>query len=230
MKSTWLKAIKNNQFLTWPGLTTDLVNKHLPMSTATAQGHLHRERQKLQSTKLLSVPASQGTSKNTDSTSVLSSDQDHHLEDTFPSTREAQPRCHQSMYILMQGKDLTPAYQDLTGRFPVKSSRGNEYILVGYYPDGNYIHGIPVKNRSATVLTEAWKDLHAIFSKQVQHQLCGYWTTNVLTSLNRHSSRNKLTFNWYHPTPTEGTKQKGQSRHIRTILRLALPPWTPNIL
>ena len=65
----------------------------------------------------------------------------------------------------MQGKDLTPAYQDLTGRFPVKSSRGNEYILVGYYPDGNYIHGIPVKNRSATVLTEAWKDLHAIFSK-----------------------------------------------------------------
>ena len=56
VKSTWLKAIQNNQFITWPGLTTELVNKHLPKSIATAQGHLHRERQNLQSTKLISDP------------------------------------------------------------------------------------------------------------------------------------------------------------------------------
>ena len=51
VKSTWLKAIKNNQFLTWPGLTTTLVNKHLPPTLPTVQGHLHRERKNLQSTK-----------------------------------------------------------------------------------------------------------------------------------------------------------------------------------
>ena len=49
--STWIQAIKNNNFISWPGLTPDLIQKHLPLSQATVQGHLHRERQKLQSTK-----------------------------------------------------------------------------------------------------------------------------------------------------------------------------------
>ena len=48
---TWIKEIKNNQFTTWTGLTTDLVTKHLPASIFTAEGHQHQERQKLQSTK-----------------------------------------------------------------------------------------------------------------------------------------------------------------------------------
>ena len=37
---------------------------------------------------------------------------------------------------------ITPknvAYTDLTGRFPYRSSRGNEYILVLYHYDGNAI-------------------------------------------------------------------------------------------
>ena len=49
--STWIKAIKNNQFSSWPGLTADLVKKHLPPSIATAEGHLRQEYQNLQSTK-----------------------------------------------------------------------------------------------------------------------------------------------------------------------------------
>ena len=49
--STWIKAIDNNQFTTWPGLTAELVCKHLPLSIATTQGHLKQERQKLQSTQ-----------------------------------------------------------------------------------------------------------------------------------------------------------------------------------
>ena len=36
VSSTWLQAIKHNNFLTWPGLTSDLVSKHLPRSQATA--------------------------------------------------------------------------------------------------------------------------------------------------------------------------------------------------
>ena len=30
--STFIKAITNNHFITWPGLTPDLINKHLPPS------------------------------------------------------------------------------------------------------------------------------------------------------------------------------------------------------
>jgi hypothetical protein len=38
--STWLQAIHNNNFVTWPGVTTPAVSKNLPKSIATAKGHL----------------------------------------------------------------------------------------------------------------------------------------------------------------------------------------------
>ena len=43
VKSTWLKVIQNNNFLTWPALTENLVTNHLPISTATMQGYLHQQ-------------------------------------------------------------------------------------------------------------------------------------------------------------------------------------------
>ena len=51
MPSTWIKAIDNGHFATWPGLTADLVRKHLPKSTATIKGHLNQQRKNLRSTK-----------------------------------------------------------------------------------------------------------------------------------------------------------------------------------
>ena len=182
--STWIKTINNNNFITWPGLTAELIKKHLPVSSSTVQGHLHRERENLQSTKpsksskhrlkhqdnspvLLGSPTGSpivGTSQSLPGSlsSIPLQDhlskqpgQDSHLEDFFPLSPIPNTCTNQVIYLLIRDKDLHPAYQDLTGRFPIKSSRGNEYILVGYHYDGNYIHGIPVKNRSALVLTEA---------------------------------------------------------------------------
>ena len=49
--STWIRAIKNNQFASWPGLTFDLVTKHLSPLVVTAEGHQKQEFQNLQSTK-----------------------------------------------------------------------------------------------------------------------------------------------------------------------------------
>ena len=54
---------------------------------------------------------------------------------------------------------------DTTGRFPQRSSRGHEYILVGYHYDSNLIYGIPLKNRKGITFSEAWKHLHEIFTK-----------------------------------------------------------------
>lgn len=41
---TLLKASKNNHFASWPGLTSDLISKHLPKSIAALQGHMVSER------------------------------------------------------------------------------------------------------------------------------------------------------------------------------------------
>jgi hypothetical protein len=50
VQDTWLKAIRAGHFATWPGLTEDLVHKHLPKEIATVKGHLSQRRKKLRST------------------------------------------------------------------------------------------------------------------------------------------------------------------------------------
>ena len=50
VQQTLLEAIKENYLMSFPGLTTNLVKKHLPVSVESAMGHLNQERQGLQST------------------------------------------------------------------------------------------------------------------------------------------------------------------------------------
>lgn len=49
--STFIKTIQNNNFISWTGLTTSLISKHLPKSIATAQGYLISKKQGLKSIK-----------------------------------------------------------------------------------------------------------------------------------------------------------------------------------
>ena len=53
----------------------------------------------------------------------------------------------------------------LTGRFPKRSSRENEHILLGYHYEYNQIEGIPMKNRKGPTIAAAWKLLHNMFKK-----------------------------------------------------------------
>ena len=38
---TFIKGIKNNHFLWWPGCSKKLIKKHLSLMPATVKGHLH---------------------------------------------------------------------------------------------------------------------------------------------------------------------------------------------
>jgi hypothetical protein len=46
--------------------------------------------------------------------------------------------------------DQGQLYTDLTGKFPVRSSKGNSYMMVCYICDCNYVKVIPMKSRSAS--------------------------------------------------------------------------------
>jgi hypothetical protein len=52
VKSTWIKAIKDGNFSSWPGLHEHTVEKHLSKSTSTAKGHLNQQRQISRTTKI----------------------------------------------------------------------------------------------------------------------------------------------------------------------------------
>jgi hypothetical protein len=52
IKSTWIKAIKNGNFSSWPGLNEHSVEKYLSKSTSTAKVHLNQQRQNARTTKI----------------------------------------------------------------------------------------------------------------------------------------------------------------------------------
>ena len=54
---------------------------------------------------------------------------------------------------------FTHIYADLAGRFPQRSYAGNEYLMVAYIEDVNFIKLFPLKDRSAPSLVQAHFDL-----------------------------------------------------------------------
>jgi hypothetical protein len=52
VKSTWITAIKNGNFSSWPGLTEQAVEKHLSKYTSTTKGHLNQQRKNARTTKV----------------------------------------------------------------------------------------------------------------------------------------------------------------------------------
>ena len=66
------------------------------------------------------------------------------MQDAFPSSNSPNIKTKEVLYAMMDS-DKELGYIDLTGRFPYKSSRGNEYILIAYNYDGNTILAEPLK-------------------------------------------------------------------------------------
>ena len=74
------------------------------------------------------------------------------------------------MVVPFSAKELS--YGDITGSFPFKSSRGNQYIYIIYDYDSNYILAEPIKTRQAREIALTWEKMYVRLSKnghQVSH-------------------------------------------------------------
>jgi hypothetical protein len=135
--STWCKAIDAGYFSTWPGLTSDLVRKHLPKSLSTAKGHLRQDGQGLPSTKTSDVAPHTSTPDQT----------------SMPAERTG--------WVFTQPIPVTgKIFTDQTGRFPITSSRGNKYVMICYDYDSNNIIAEPLKSRTELELLRAYTKIH----------------------------------------------------------------------
>jgi hypothetical protein len=56
--------------------------------------------------------------------------------------------------------DQGQLYTDLTGKFLVRSSKGNSYLMVYHIYDCNYVKVIPMKSRSASEWVKAYDSVH----------------------------------------------------------------------
>jgi hypothetical protein len=136
VKSTWITAIRNGNFLSWPGLTEHAVEKHLSKSTATTKGHLNQQRQNARATQIKSINASN-----------QESDIDHGINTQFAYAANI---------------DAGQIYNDQTGRFPVISSKGNTYIMILYDYDSNAILSQPIKDCTAPELLKAFQIMEQV--------------------------------------------------------------------
>jgi hypothetical protein len=104
-KSTLLQAVKNGHLKPWPGLTKNTINKHLKLTPATVMGHMNQRRQNTRSTSKAQIA-------------------DVPTTDTSVGTKT-----HLVYAVLVDQGQL---YTDLTGKFPVRSRKGNSYVMVCY--------------------------------------------------------------------------------------------------
>jgi hypothetical protein len=140
-KPTWLKAIKNKQFASWPGLTTEAVRRHFPDSDETHKGHGRRTPSGLQTTKQTQVAAQP-------------EEQEHDKEENIIATK--QKTIFFNVYNLEE-EATHKIWTNQTGRFPKQSSRGNQYIMVLVKSDSSVILVKPMQNRSAREMVQAYQ-------------------------------------------------------------------------
>jgi hypothetical protein len=121
-KSAMLQAVKDGHMITWPGLTEDDINKHLKLTPATAMGHMNHRRQNISSASKAPI------------------------EKQPAPAADLGTKPHLVYAVVVDQGQL---YTDLTGKFPVRSSKGNSYVMVCYVYDCNYVKFIPMKSGSA---------------------------------------------------------------------------------
>jgi hypothetical protein len=132
-KSALLQAVKNGHLVTWPGLTEEAIHKHLKLTPATAMGHMNQIRQNIRSTSKTQI------------------------EDVSTTGTNLSTNPHLVYAVLVDQGQL---YTDLTGKFPVRSSKGNSYVMVCYVYDCNYVKVVPMKSGSASEWVKAYDHIH----------------------------------------------------------------------
>jgi hypothetical protein len=135
-KETFIRAVCNGNYATWPKLTVQLIHKYMPDLDETAKGHLKGQRQEIQSTeqkafeKLIEVEEARIKIKG-----------DSSLFRPLPPTKLND--------IFVRVEDLNEEFHtNQTSAFPHTSQRGNCYIMVAVHLDANYIFAKPMKNRT----------------------------------------------------------------------------------
>jgi hypothetical protein len=136
-KSALLRAVKNGHLITWPGLTDQAINKHFKLTPVAAMGHMNQRRQNIRSTAKTSITSD--------------------MEDEAVTPAGLVSKTHLVYAVVVDQGQL---YTDLNGKFPVRSSKGNWYVMVCYSYDCNYVKFVPMKSRSASEWVKAYDYIH----------------------------------------------------------------------
>ena len=84
--------------------------------------------------------------------------------DSFTLSDLPNIKTRQVIFSIVESSHTGIGYTHPTGRFPFRSSRGNEYILIGYHYDANAILAEPLKNSQDESITQSCTKINKQFA------------------------------------------------------------------
>jgi hypothetical protein len=182
-----LQAVKDGHMITWPGLTEDAINKHLKLTLAMAMGHMNQRGQKIRSTSKAPIEKQPAMKK------------------------DLGTKTHLVYNVVVDHDQL---YTDLTGKFPVRSNKGNSYVMVCYVYDCNYVKVIPMKSQSASEWVKAYDTVHQELTVKVFKPTLQTLDNEASTALKKIFTVNDIA---YQLVPPHCHRLNAAERAIRTF-------------
>jgi hypothetical protein len=189
-KSAMLQAVKDGHLITWPGLMEDAINKHLKLTPATAMSHMNHRRQNIRSASKAPIEKQQ------------------------PPDTDLGTKTHLVCAVVVDQGQL---YTDLTGKFPVRYSKGNSHVMACYIYDSNYIKVVPVKSSSASEWVKAYDSIHQELTVKGFKPILQTLDNEASTALKNFFTVNDIA---YQLVPPHCHRRKAAERAIRTFKEL----------
>jgi hypothetical protein len=119
------------------------------------------------------------------------------ISDAPPADTDLGTKTHLVYAVLVDQGQL---YTDLTGKFPVRSSKGNSYGMVCYVYDCNYVKVISMKYRSASEWVKAYDTIHQELTFKGFKPKLQTLDNEASAALKNVSPQMTWSTNWYRPT------------------------------
>jgi hypothetical protein len=144
---TFCRAIDNDQLIGFPAITSAQVQKYLPESTATAKGHMNRQRKGVRST----------TKQN---------DKDQFIDTDFRPIIDENAEVELFIGATIAEQNEGTIYTDNTGRFPIQSYHGKRVQFVAYEYRSNAILVRTLRDETDESMVKAFEDIYTYFTEK----------------------------------------------------------------
>jgi hypothetical protein len=194
------KAIKAQFQLNVPGLTLERFRKYRPHSVLTALGHQDRQRQHRHEEN---TPTNEETERVTD---------DHFFPESIAQ------RTHECFFTAVSRDEFNTIhgklYSDQTGKFPIPSAAGNNYVMICYAYDLNAILATAYRSKHRNDMVQAFQHIY--------HRLSEAGTAPCLPILENECPAQVKTFitqqqSKYQLVPPHDHRRNAAERAIRTF-------------
>ena len=188
--STLIQALSLGYLGNLPRLTAKMVRRHRPNSIATAKGHLDRQRQGMQSTR-------PKKSKTVISEREVCDDIDWDSK----------------LYTWVVHRTEQENHTDLSGRFPVTSIHGNNYMLMSVYK--NHIRAVAMKTKEQESYLRAYRETYAFYKALGITPLCQRLDNETSVALEKFfQDEVKVDFQY---VPPQSHRRNKAERAMRTM-------------